>query len=62
VAIAPFFQVRQAIEAGLVETILPDFALAPIPVHAVLPSDARTPARVRRFVELLAQRLKKELL
>jgi DNA-binding transcriptional LysR family regulator len=62
VALAPFFQVRDAIEAGLVEIILPDFALAPTPVHAILPSAARTPARVRRFVDLLAQRLRKEVL
>jgi DNA-binding transcriptional LysR family regulator len=62
VAIAPFFQVRDAIEAGLVEILLADFALSPVPVHAVLPSGAQTPARVRRFVELLAERLKKEIL
>jgi DNA-binding transcriptional LysR family regulator len=61
-AITPFFQVRDAVEAGRLEIVLPDFALAPAPVHAVMPSDAQTPARVRRFVELLAQRLKKELL
>jgi DNA-binding transcriptional LysR family regulator len=32
-----------------------------LPVHAVWPSDVRTPARVRRFVELLAGRLRKEI-
>ncbi len=60
IAIAPFFQVRSAIEAGAAEIVLEDFTLAPIPVHAVWPSGGRTPARVRRFVDLLAQRLKKE--
>src|SRR5450432_3464120 len=30
--------------------------------HAVWPSSARTPSRVRRFVDLLVQRLKKEVI
>jgi DNA-binding transcriptional LysR family regulator len=61
IGVAPFFQVRDAIEKGHVEVVLEDFTLAPIPVHAVWPASTRTPARVRRFVDLLAQRLKKEI-
>lgn len=61
IALAPFFQVRDSIEVSELEVLLPDCALDPIPVHAVLPSDGRTPTRVRRFVEFLAQRLKKEM-
>jgi DNA-binding transcriptional LysR family regulator len=61
IGVAPFFQVRDAIESGRVEVVLEDFMLAPIPVHAVWPASTRTPARVRRFVDLLAQRLKKEI-
>lgn len=61
IAIAPFFQLRDAIEGGEAEIVLDDYFLAPVPVHAVWPSDVRTPARVRRFVELLAARLRKEI-
>jgi DNA-binding transcriptional LysR family regulator len=62
VAVMPFFHVREAVEAGLAEVVLDDFTVAPILAHAVLPSGSRTPPRVRRFVDLLAQRLKKEVI
>jgi DNA-binding transcriptional LysR family regulator len=62
VAVLPFYYVRQFIEAGLAEIVLDDFTLAPIPAHAVWPSGARPPLRVRRFVDLLAQRLKKDMI
>ncbi len=61
IAVMPFYYVREAIQSGLAEVVLDDFTLAPIPAHAVWPSGTRTPSRVRRFVELLAQRLKKEV-
>ncbi|APR80389.1 Transcriptional regulator, LysR family protein [Minicystis rosea] len=61
IAIAPFFQLRDAIERGEAEILLDEYLLAPVPVHAVWPSEARTPTRVRRFVELLAGRLRKEI-
>ncbi len=62
IAVMPFYYVRQFVETGLAEVVLDDFTLAPIPAHAVWPSGARTPSRVRRFVDLLAQRLKKEVI
>jgi DNA-binding transcriptional LysR family regulator len=62
VAIMPFYHVRQYVESGLAEAVLDDFTLAPIAAHAVWPSGARTPSRVRRFVDLLAQQLKKEVI
>jgi DNA-binding transcriptional LysR family regulator len=62
IAVMPFYYVRQSVEAGLAEVVLDDFTLAPIPAHAVWPSGARTPARVRRFIDLLAQQLKKEVI
>jgi DNA-binding transcriptional LysR family regulator len=62
VALMPFYHVRQYVETGLAEVVLDDFTLAPMPAHAVWPSGARTPSRVRRFVDLLAQRLKKEVI
>jgi DNA-binding transcriptional LysR family regulator len=60
VVVMPFYYARESIETGLAEVVLDDFTLAPIQAHAVLPSGSRTPSRVRRFVDLLAQRLKKE--
>jgi DNA-binding transcriptional LysR family regulator len=62
IAVMPFYYVRQYVEAGLAEVVLGDFTLAPIPAHAVWHSAARTPARVRRFIDLLAQQLKKEMI
>jgi len=62
IAVLPFYYVRQFIETGLAEIVLDDFTLAPIPAHAVWPSGSRPPLRVRRFVDLLAQRLKKDMI
>ena len=61
IAIMPFYYVRQWVESGLAELVLDDFTLAPIPVYAVWPS-ARTPSRVRRFIDVLARDLKKEVI
>lgn len=61
IAVAPYFQIREAVEGGLAEVLLGDYTLPQIPVHAVWPATTRTPTRVRRFVNLLAQRLKKEV-
>jgi DNA-binding transcriptional LysR family regulator len=62
IAVMPFYYARESVETGLAEVVLDDFTLAPIQAHAVLPSGSRTPLRVRRFVDLLAQRLKKEVI
>jgi DNA-binding transcriptional LysR family regulator len=62
IAVAPFFQIKDAVESGQAEVLLGDFTLPPIPVHAVWPASSRTPARARRFVDLLTQRLKKEII
>jgi DNA-binding transcriptional LysR family regulator len=62
IAVMPFYHARDAVEAGLAEVVLDEFTLAPVPAHALWPAGTRTPARVRRFVELLAQRLKKEVI
>jgi DNA-binding transcriptional LysR family regulator len=62
IAVMPFYYARESVEAGLAEVVLDDFTLAPIQAHAVLPSGSRTPSRVRRFVDLLSQRLKKEII
>ena len=62
IAVMPFYYARESVETGLAEVVLDDFTPAPIQAHAVLPSGSRTPSRVRRFVDLLAQRLKKEII
>jgi DNA-binding transcriptional LysR family regulator len=62
VAVIPFYHAREAVKAGLVEILLDDFTLAPIQAHAVWPSGSRTTSRVRRFVDLLAERLKKQVI
>jgi DNA-binding transcriptional LysR family regulator len=62
IAVIPFYHVREAVEAGLAEIVLDDFTLAPLLAYAVWPSGSRTTSRARRFVELLTQRLKKEVI
>jgi DNA-binding transcriptional LysR family regulator len=62
IAVMPFYYAREAVEAGLAEVVLDEFTLAPIPAHAVWPSGSRTPSRVRRFVDVLAQRLKRDVI
>ena len=62
IAVIPFYHVRDAVKAGLAEVVLDDFTLAPILAHAVWPAGSRTTARARRFVDLLAQRLMKEVI
>ena len=61
VAVVPYFHVREAVESGLAEVLLGDYTLPQTPVHALWPAATRTPTRVRRFIDLLAQRLKKEV-
>src|SRR5258708_19400581 len=48
--------VRPAFESGAVRQILVDWSLPPMPVHAVMTSRL-VPARVRAFVDFLANRL-----
>ena len=62
IAILPFYHARETLQMGLAEVVLGDFTLAPTTAHAVCPLGSRTPSRVRRFVDLLAQRLKMEVI
>lgn len=48
--------VRQSFDSGAVRQILRDWSLPPMPVHAVMTSRL-VPARVRAFVDFLANRL-----
>ncbi len=62
IAVMPFYHAREAVETGLAEIVLDDFTLEPTTAHAIWPSGSRTPSRVRRFVDLLVQRLKREVI
>jgi DNA-binding transcriptional LysR family regulator len=62
IAVMPFYYARESVEAGAAEVVLDDYTLEPVPAHAVLPSGSRTPSRVRRFIDLLVQGLKKEVI
>ena len=55
--LAPLWQVRAELDQGLLELLLPAHEPPPIPVHALWPGNAPTPARTRAFVDLLRGRL-----
>ena len=59
---APFWQIRDLVEQGLVEIVLEPFEAARLPVHAVWPPTRIPPAKTRLFVDLLAARMKRERL
>ena len=62
IAVMPLYHARRYVEAGRVEIILDDFTLAPTSAHAVWPPGSRMPTRLGRFVDFLAQRLKREVI
>lgn len=55
---APLWQIRELVERGTVDVILQEFETEPLPVYAVFPPSRTQPTKVRRFVDLLAARLK----
>ena len=57
IGLAPLWQVRQDIDDGRLELLLPAHEPPPISVSAVWPSNAGTPARTRLFVDMLKRRL-----
>lgn len=62
IAMAHFWLVRGSVEAGELERVLEDDTLPPLPVHALWPDSPRIPAVVKRFVDHLAERLKRDVL
>jgi len=58
IGFGPLWQVRELVQHGSVEVILQDFEADRLPVYAVFPPTRTQPAKVRRFVDLLAARLK----
>ncbi len=57
IGLAPLWQVRQDLDEGRLELLLPAHEPPPIPVSAVWPGSSGTPARTRLFVDMLSHRL-----
>jgi DNA-binding transcriptional LysR family regulator len=60
VGTAPLWQIRSMVDQGSVELLLTSFEPSPVPVHAVWPATRILPSKVKLFVDLLADRLKRE--
>jgi len=58
----PFWQIRDLVDRGVLEIVLEDFEAPRIPIHAVVPPSGMPPAKTRLFVDMLAERLKRERL
>ena len=59
---APFWQIRDRVDQGALEIVLADFEAPRMPVYAVVPPSSAPPAKPRLFLDLLAERLKRERL
>ena len=57
---APSFIVWEAIKAGQLLPLLPDFTLEPIAAYTVYPETRHLPERVRRLIDSLQLRLKNQ--
>lgn len=57
IAAQPELFVRRELANGTLETVLADWAVAPIPIHALTPPAKTRPTRVRVLIEFLRQRL-----
>jgi DNA-binding transcriptional LysR family regulator len=60
IAAQPEIFVRRELASGVLETVLPDWTVASIPVHALTPPAKTRPARVRVLIDFLAKRLTDE--
>jgi DNA-binding transcriptional LysR family regulator len=59
-AAQPELFVRRELATGALEIILPDWTVAPIPIHALTPPAKTRPARVRALIDFLRRRLADE--
>jgi DNA-binding transcriptional LysR family regulator len=57
IAAQPELFVRRELASGALETVLPDWTVAAIPIHALTPPAKTRPARVRMLIDFLRQRL-----
>lgn len=58
----PLWQIRDLVDRGAVELVLEEFEAARVPIYAVSPPTRVPLSRSRLFVDLLADRLKRESL
>ncbi len=58
----PFWQIRDQVERGTVVLVLEQFEAPRVPIHVVFPPSRMPPAKTRLFVDLLAERLRRERL
>jgi DNA-binding transcriptional LysR family regulator len=56
-AAQPELFVRRELANGTLETVLPDWTVAPIPIHVLTPPAKTRPARVRVLIDFLRRRL-----
>lgn len=54
------YQVAPEVAAGRLKVVLPDFEPPPLPVHLLHAEGRRTSGKVRAFVDLAAERLRKD--
>ncbi|RDE25314.1 LysR family transcriptional regulator [Motiliproteus coralliicola] len=54
------YQVGAELAAGALQPVLTSYTPAPLPIHIVHRDDRNPPAKVRAFIDLLAQRLKSD--
>jgi len=62
IGLAAFWQIRDWLEAGRVELVLPDYEPAGLPLHALWLRTRKLPARTRLLIDFLAARLINERL
>jgi DNA-binding transcriptional LysR family regulator len=60
IAVLPDFIVSDAIKAGQLEVIMPDWHMAPAGLHLVTPPGGPRPARVEALADFLAKRLARQ--
>lgn len=62
VGLAAFWQIRDLLDTGQVELVLPEYEPPPLPLHALWPRTRKLPARTRLLIDLLVARLASERL
>ena len=55
-AILPDWNAAEGLRSGELEHVLPDYAIAALPLHAVYPETHWMSLRARRFLDLLVER------
>jgi DNA-binding transcriptional LysR family regulator len=62
IGLAAFWQIREAVEAGRVRIVLPEYEPPPLPLSALWLRSRKMPARTRLLIDFLAARLAGEKL